>query len=242
MKILVCDDQSREVEVIMSQCREYLESRNMEGTVEGTTDPSKAREADADVLVLDIEMPGANGIEIKDQLAKKGRSPLIIFATNYADAMSRAFNTNVIGFLVKPVRPEELALFLDTAADHLTLNKRIYFDDGTSASIKDIVWLTANKGYSDFLLTDGTTKDGGKKSIKAWDGELATYGFIRIDSGKLVNCAHIKEYWDEEVVMGDVKVSEKKAAVDIVVKISVRKQKECKAKYLAYCERMGKYT
>lgn len=242
MKILVCDDQERELKDIMGKCQAYLKSRNMEGTLEGTTDPDRARETNADVLVLDIEMPTANGIEIKDQLAREGRGPLIIFATNYADAMSRAFNTNVIGFLIKPVRPEELALFLDTAADHLTLNKRICFDDGTSASIKDIVWLTANKGYSDFLLTDGMTRDGGKKSIKAWEGELSVYGFIRTSSGRLVNCAHIKEYWDEEVVMGDVKVSEKAEAADITVTISVRRQKECKAKYFAYCEKMGKYT
>lgn len=242
MKILVCDDQRSEVENIMGQCRAYLESRNMDGIVEGTTDPLKIRGMDADVLVLDIEMPEANGIEIKDQLAKEGRSPLIIFATNYADAMSRAFNTNVIGFLVKPVRLEELTLYLDTAAAHLTLDKRIYFDDGTSASTKEIVWLTANRGYSDFLLTDGTMKDGGKKSMKDWEEMLSPYGFIRTDSGRLVNCAHIKEFWDEEVLVANVKVSEKAQAADIKTKISVRRRIDCKEKYLAYCEKMGKYT
>ena len=242
MKILVCDDQEREVEDIMGKCQAYLDSRNMDGTVEGTTDPVKARETDTDVLVLDIEMPTANGIEIKNQLARESKGPLIIFATNYEDAISRAFNTNVIGFLVKPVRLEELTIFLDTATEHLALNKRIYFDDGTSASTKDIVWLTANKGYSDFLLKDGTIKDGGKRSIKAWEEALSTYGFIRTGSGRLVNCAHIKEYWDDEVVMGNVKISEKAEAADITTEISVRRQKECKRKYLAYCEKMGKYT
>ena len=242
MKILVCDDQIREVEEIMRLCRAYLANKNMEGTVEGTTDPFEATETDADVLVLDIEMPEANGIEIKDRLAREGRGPLIIFATHYADAMSRAFNTNVIGFLVKPVKLVELTLFMDTAAAHLSLNKRIYFDDGTSANTKDIVWLTANKGYSDFLLTDGTTKDGGRKSIKAWEEALSDYGFIRTDSGRLVNCAHVKGFWEGELLVGNVKVSEKAEAADVTTKISVRRRDDCKRKYIAYCQKMGKYT
>jgi two-component system, LytTR family, response regulator len=75
------------------------------------TDPAMAVEflntpsADIDVLFLDIQMPGMNGFEL---LARLTRQPFVIFTTAYDQHALRAFESNAIDYLLKPIEPERL--------------------------------------------------------------------------------------------------------------------------------------
>lgn len=76
------------------------------------TDPAKAAAAlsDAkadpvDVLFLDIQMPGMNGFEL---LAHLTAQPFVIFTTAYDQHALRAFETNAIDYLLKPIEPDQL--------------------------------------------------------------------------------------------------------------------------------------
>lgn len=76
------------------------------------TDPSKALVSLnspefelIDVLFLDIQMPGMNGFEL---LARLHRQPFVIFTTAYDQHALRAFETNAIDYLLKPIEPEQL--------------------------------------------------------------------------------------------------------------------------------------
>jgi two-component system LytT family response regulator len=58
-----------------------------------------------DVLFLDIQMPGMNGFEL---LARLTIQPFVIFTTAYDQHALRAFETNAIDYLLKPIEPEQL--------------------------------------------------------------------------------------------------------------------------------------
>jgi two-component system, LytTR family, response regulator len=58
-----------------------------------------------DVLFLDIQMPGMNGFEL---LARLSVQPFVIFTTAYDQHALRAFETNAIDYLLKPIEPEQL--------------------------------------------------------------------------------------------------------------------------------------
>lgn len=58
-----------------------------------------------DVLFLDIQMPGTNGFELLSRLTVQ---PFVIFTTAYDQHALRAFETNAIDYLLKPIEPEQL--------------------------------------------------------------------------------------------------------------------------------------
>ncbi|MBL4642664.1 MAG: response regulator transcription factor [Flavobacteriaceae bacterium] len=67
-------------------------------------------ELEPDLLFLDIEMPGQTGFEL---LSKLKRIPIVIFCTAYEDYSLKAFDTNSVDYLVKPVKLERLQKTVD---------------------------------------------------------------------------------------------------------------------------------
>jgi two-component system response regulator AlgR len=73
-----------------------------------------------DVLLLDISMPGLDGMKLAKLLRKKSPVPAIIFCTAWSDQAVEAFECEAVDYLVKPVRVERLVLALDKARRFLT--------------------------------------------------------------------------------------------------------------------------
>ena len=70
----------------------------------------------AQVLLLDIQMPGMGGIELARHLAGLENAPAIIFVTAHDRHAVEAFELNALDYLMKPVRAERLAAALKKAA------------------------------------------------------------------------------------------------------------------------------
>lgn len=62
----------------------------------------------ADVVLLDIRMPGMGGIELAQHLQRMPSPPAIIFTTAYDNYAIQAFDVNAIDYLLKPIRAERL--------------------------------------------------------------------------------------------------------------------------------------
>lgn len=69
-----------------------------------------------DVVLLDIRMPGMDGIETARHLAALSEPPAVIFVTAYDAFAIEAFDAQAVGYLLKPVRGERLAEALRRAA------------------------------------------------------------------------------------------------------------------------------
>jgi len=73
----------------------------------------KINQLQPDVIFLDIEMPGLNGFELLERLEK---TPIVIFCTAYDQYSLKAFETNSIDYLLKPVRLERLQQTIEKLA------------------------------------------------------------------------------------------------------------------------------
>ncbi len=76
---------------------------------------NKIRELNPDILLLDISMPGMDGMSLARILQEGGASPAIIFCTAYQDQALNAFEVEALDYVVKPVRAERLEQALEKA-------------------------------------------------------------------------------------------------------------------------------
>jgi len=106
MKAFLLDDEP----LAVSRLKRMLEESGRAEIAGTTTDPLEAlrllRQSPADVLFLDIEMPGMSGFEFLEKLGEP--QPLVVFTTAYDRYALEAFQVNSIDYLLKPVEPREL--------------------------------------------------------------------------------------------------------------------------------------
>ena len=79
---------------------------------------SADRSREPDCLILDIRMPGMNGLELHRQLSAADRDLPVIFITAHgsdAEVRARAIGAGAVDYLLKPLREEEVLKAIDTA-------------------------------------------------------------------------------------------------------------------------------
>lgn len=115
MKILIVDDEAPARERL-SALVEDLGEHQVVGEVEnGQQALTSCRDQEPDVVLLDIRMPGMDGLTTAARLSQFERPPAIVFATAYGDYALEAFDTAAIDYLMKPIRRERLATALERA-------------------------------------------------------------------------------------------------------------------------------
>jgi two-component system response regulator AlgR len=68
-----------------------------------------------DILLLDVRMPGIDGLEVARQLATQPEPPAVIFTTAFDEYALQAFESEAIAYLLKPIRAEKLRAALAKA-------------------------------------------------------------------------------------------------------------------------------
>ena len=80
---------------------------------------TRIQELAPDIVLLDISMPGMDGMSLARVLQESESSPAVVFCTAYQDQALNAFEVEAVDYLVKPVRAERLETALDKARRYL---------------------------------------------------------------------------------------------------------------------------
>lgn len=75
----------------------------------------KTQVTQPDVVLMDIRMPGMDGIEAARYISRMDKPPAIIFTTAFSDHALNAFETHAIDYLLKPIKQSRLEAALDAA-------------------------------------------------------------------------------------------------------------------------------
>jgi len=92
-----------------------------------------------EVVLLDIRMPGLDGLEVAGRLATAARPPAVVFVTAYGDHALEAFERAAVDYLVKPVRRDRLALALGRARRLTRAQLESLREDGLSTAREHIL-------------------------------------------------------------------------------------------------------
>jgi two-component system, LytTR family, response regulator AlgR len=115
MRILIVDDEQLARDRLARMVA-ALDGHEVVGQAAGGREAlQQVMAADVDVVLLDIRMPGMDGLETARHLTALEAPPAVIFCTAYDEHAIQAFDLQAVGYLLKPVRLEQLAQALDKA-------------------------------------------------------------------------------------------------------------------------------
>ena len=178
----------------------------------------KIDEIKPDAVFLDIEMPELNGLETAEALA--GRGPAVVFITAYDEHALKAFETNSVDYLVKPVATERLGRCIEKlkkfirpltndSLNGLARSNRIAIGSGTKyqvINVADIIAVVARDGYSAILANgrEALSDD----SLDRFGERLGSADFLRVHRNAIINLNHVQQLHREgdrkyDAVMSD---------------------------------------
>ena len=149
---MVVDDEPLAVERL-----QLLLARCPDSTVVGTANEGEAalRIAEAvspDVVLLDIAMPGMDGIDVARALSASGVDPAVVFVTAFDNFAVAAFDVAAIDYLMKPVQLDRLERALERVRAHLAGGRR---DGGQAPSTHvEEFWVPDHSGLVRIAASD----------------------------------------------------------------------------------------
>jgi two-component system response regulator AlgR len=115
LRILVVDDEPLARERVISLLEELAVGEVVGAAANGLEALAKVAELGPDVVLLDIRMPGMDGLEAARHLAKREDPPAVLFTTAYDDHALEAFDASAVDYLLKPIRRDRLQRGLQRA-------------------------------------------------------------------------------------------------------------------------------
>ncbi len=233
LTIAICEDEIYFSAHIAGLVHRYLTNRNMKASIETYSDGEEflAIGSNPDIILMDIELPGSNGLEIMGLLRARGSGGQVIFITAYEKYVFRAFDVDAVHYILKPVEDEKFYSAMDKAVKRAETNReRVLLLTKncltTKIYIKDILYCEV---YDHKISIDTLC---GKFS---YTGTLVSLekqlndDFFRCHRSYIVNMSHVLDRNGEVVTM----------AGGGRIFVSRRKKQEFERRLLEVCRREG---
>ncbi|MBR0514083.1 MAG: response regulator [Clostridia bacterium] len=115
MRAICVDDESLLTDYLVSMCRDLPPLTDAVGFTRAKDALHWLKENDADLALLDIDMPDMNGIVLAAEIKKLYPEMVIIFLTGFSEYAVDAFGLHVAGYLLKPITKDRLAKEIEYA-------------------------------------------------------------------------------------------------------------------------------
>lgn len=206
IQIAIVDDESRQIRFIQQSIQKFFREKNREDDYRIDTFHSGESllmsSRRYDLIFLDIQMNGMDGIETAKKIRTWDRKVCVIYVSNYTEKMAASFTVHPFSFLPKPIQqtdiyrnledfllytqPEEpkTRLVFQTLEEQISVNMEdiFYFEYGQNRRVK----LVATTGF--WYLSS---------SMKSLEKQMQSYGFLVPHKSFLVNPRQILSFGAE---------------------------------------------
>lgn len=212
VEIYMCDDDKEFVSYAIQEIRTMVGAeRNLNFAIfnNGEEMIEKCRTKCADVLFLDIDMPGMNGFEVAETIQEFYNDVLIIFLTSHDDMVFHSFKYRPFWFVRKNYIKElsivipALLKKLDSIYENLNSVKTINIDDEVyKIDVKSVKVVSSYHHY--VFWEDETGKETRiRAKIQNLEKQFADLFFVRVQKGIIVNLRFISKINSRRVILKD---------------------------------------
>jgi two-component system, LytTR family, response regulator AlgR len=203
LKVLIVDDEPPARERLRGLLTEIGDVDVIGEAANGAEALSCVHDLAPDVLLLDVRMPGMDGLEAARHLNVLDEPPAVIFTTAYDQYAVEAFEAHAVGYLLKPVRKEQLAAALTRAGrltraqlqtlaaagtrrSHLAARRR---DGLRLIPLEEVQYFLADQKYTTVRHLGG--EDLIEDSLRLLESEFGA-SFVRIHRNALVGVKYLE--------------------------------------------------
>ena len=185
-----------------------------------------------ELLLLDVEMPGQNGMELAKRLRQLHDDTPLVFITGYSDYMAEGYDVAALHYLLKPVSEQALERVLNRTLEQLRhqrkfllctsdgVTQKLYFDEILYVEVFSHTVTIHGDGGKDYLL---------HMTIRELEQELGNT-FCRCHRSFLVNLARIHQIKKTDILLDS----------GVVVPMSRRLAADVNQAFFAYYRREAK--
>ena len=208
MRIAVCDDE----ELFRIEFKSVLDKVliNAEYDIDTFSGGSSLYEAflknPFDLVFLDIEMSGIDGITLAKRLRAVSENVQIVFLTSHIEYALEGYEVNALRYLVKPVDMNKLSEVLKYIQDKKNNSRQIMIKqegEDIVIDISDIIYMESMD--KNVRIVTSKSEYITRYNISDYEEELKNSGFLRIHRGYLISLSKVKKIVKNDVVMdGDI--------------------------------------
>ena len=205
LHISICDDERIAVEKMQRIVENVLEQEHLLVKLETFENGEEFLKQyvirDDELVILDLDMPVKNGIDVLQELEKIQRNEVVILVTAYDNLALKTFSYGPFQI----VRKEQMEEDLPKAIGRF-LNIRKRNQEELEFRIKDIVYFEKYKHQVYVHLADQTVLTV-RENMQDFEKELAGKGFVRTHAAYIVALRYCRKFEKNDIVLeGDVKV------------------------------------
>ena len=220
MRLAICDDEKRVRDVIAESVRAVSESIEIE--LYADAKEILAPDHYVDILFLDIQMPGIDGMKAARLMREAGKKTVIVFVTALEEQVFGAFDVGAFNYIIKPFGrariQEVIKRAIEQAEENRYIEKTLADKEGESVRaitvkaggsntrviISEIVYAEI---YDRRVILHMNDRDNIEYYGRISELEsLAGKDFFRVHRAFLINLGHVKSYDSKSVRVGDAEL------------------------------------
>ena len=208
MRILICDGEPEVTHSLSQIITAYFQKTKQNSPDIAIFDNGEKLLSDKsskDIVFLDIEMPGLDGIYVGNELKKENKYVIIFIVTSYPEYLDDAMRFHVFRYLSKPIDKQRLFKNLDDALElYYSINQKIAVETKsgvTSVLTCDIIYVEA-KGRKVIVHTATADLDS-TQTLQFWIEHLPQATFFQSHRSYIVNMAMVTSFDHELIYLCD---------------------------------------
>lgn len=178
-------------------------------------------ECNYDIIFLDIEMPGLNGMETARKIREKDKNVIVIFITNLIQMAVDGYEVEAFDFIVKPINHDTFLMKLERAISRINTSSSESImvkckGEIFSIRIDSIKYIESDDHYLIYHTLDGTYRE--YATLKDVEKRINNKAFARCNQCFLVNLKYVSKFVQNDVFIGDTPLNmsrpQKKAFIE----------------------------